>query len=154
MLVSSILPKNVLEDSNFCPSLLGQKFFVCFFGRFENVTTSFWNFLTFSSLIWIKESTMVWALNINHLIKNSLNQIHYRIEPYFTPTQPDWTLFSTLRANLTWPEFLVQNRVQPKKMGRVWPHYFNLFQLLVTLLQAGGGSMRLLLSSGVLSDAW
>ena len=30
MLVSSILPKNELEIFNFCPSLLGQKFFVRF----------------------------------------------------------------------------------------------------------------------------
>ena len=29
-LASSILPKNEFENLNFCPSLLGQKFFVCF----------------------------------------------------------------------------------------------------------------------------
>ena len=29
-MVSSILPKNELENSNFCPSLMGQKFFVRF----------------------------------------------------------------------------------------------------------------------------
>ena len=28
--MSSILPKNELENVNFCPSLLGQKFFVRF----------------------------------------------------------------------------------------------------------------------------
>jgi hypothetical protein len=28
--MSSILPKNELENHNFCPSLLGQKFFVRF----------------------------------------------------------------------------------------------------------------------------
>ena len=33
ILVSSILPKNELENVNFCPSLLGQKFFVCFLGE-------------------------------------------------------------------------------------------------------------------------
>ena len=28
-------PKNELENVNFCPSLLGQKFFVCFLGELK-----------------------------------------------------------------------------------------------------------------------
>ena len=35
ILVSPILPKNKLENSNFCPSLLGQKFFVRFLGELK-----------------------------------------------------------------------------------------------------------------------
>ena len=35
ILLSSILPKNKLEIVHFCPSLLGQEFFACFFGRIE-----------------------------------------------------------------------------------------------------------------------
>ena len=35
-LVSSILPKNELKNSNFCPSLLGQKFFVRFLEELKN----------------------------------------------------------------------------------------------------------------------
>ena len=35
ILVSSILPKNELENVNFCPSLLEQNFFHWFFGRIE-----------------------------------------------------------------------------------------------------------------------
>ena len=34
-LVSPILPKNEHENSNFCPSLLGQKFFVHFLGELK-----------------------------------------------------------------------------------------------------------------------
>ena len=34
-MVSPILPKNELENSNFCPSLLGQKFVVHFLGEFK-----------------------------------------------------------------------------------------------------------------------
>jgi hypothetical protein len=33
--VSSILPKNELENVNFFPSLLGQKFFVRFLGELK-----------------------------------------------------------------------------------------------------------------------
>ena len=35
LIVSSILPKNELENSNFCPSLMGQKFFVRFLEEFR-----------------------------------------------------------------------------------------------------------------------
>ena len=35
-LVSSILPKNELENLNLCPSLLGQKFFVRFLEELKN----------------------------------------------------------------------------------------------------------------------
>jgi hypothetical protein len=35
ILVSLILPKNELENVNLCPSLLGQKFFVCFLGELK-----------------------------------------------------------------------------------------------------------------------
>ena len=35
-LVSSVLQKNKLENSNFCPSLLGQKFFVRFLEELKN----------------------------------------------------------------------------------------------------------------------
>ena len=43
ILGSSILPRNELENFNFCPSLLGQKFFVRFFGRIENTKKTFRN---------------------------------------------------------------------------------------------------------------
>ena len=33
--MSSNLPKNELENTNFCPSLLGQKFFVRFLGELK-----------------------------------------------------------------------------------------------------------------------
>jgi hypothetical protein len=46
--VSSILPKNELENVNFCPSLLGQNFFVRFFGRIEKNKKTLQNQLTFS----------------------------------------------------------------------------------------------------------
>jgi hypothetical protein len=39
--VSSILPKNKLENSNFCPSLLGQKFFVRFLEELKTQRFSF-----------------------------------------------------------------------------------------------------------------
>ena len=39
ILVSSILSKNELENVNFCPSLLRQKFFVRFLGELKNQTT-------------------------------------------------------------------------------------------------------------------
>ena len=47
-LVSSILPKSKLENLNFCPSLLGQKFFLRFLEEFKNYKKSFWNWLNFS----------------------------------------------------------------------------------------------------------
>ena len=40
-LVSSILPKNDLENENFCPSLLGQKFFVRFLEELKKTKSSF-----------------------------------------------------------------------------------------------------------------
>ena len=40
-MVSPILPKNELENSNFCPSLLGQKFFVCFLGELKKTKCPF-----------------------------------------------------------------------------------------------------------------
>ena len=41
-MVPSILPKNKLENSNFCPCLCS------FYGRIENTKKFFWNYLTFS----------------------------------------------------------------------------------------------------------
>ena len=41
ILVSSILPKNELENVNFCPSLLGQTFFVRFFGELKKTKSPF-----------------------------------------------------------------------------------------------------------------
>ena len=40
-LVSSILPKNELENLNFCPCLLWQKFFVCFLKELKIPKISF-----------------------------------------------------------------------------------------------------------------
>ena len=39
--MSSILPKNELENVNFCPSLLGQKFFVRFLGELKKPKSPF-----------------------------------------------------------------------------------------------------------------
>ena len=39
--MSSILPKNELETSNFCPSLLGQKFFVRFLEELKKIKCHF-----------------------------------------------------------------------------------------------------------------
>ena len=39
--MSSILPKNELKDVNFCPSLLGQKFFVRFLGDLKKPKSPF-----------------------------------------------------------------------------------------------------------------
>ena len=39
--MSSILPKNKLENVNFCPSLLGQKFFVRFLGELKKPRSPF-----------------------------------------------------------------------------------------------------------------
>ena len=39
--MSSILPKNELETSNFCPSLLGQKFFVRFLEELKKTKCPF-----------------------------------------------------------------------------------------------------------------
>ena len=39
--MSSILPKNELENSNFCPSLLGQTFFVRFLGELKTPKSPF-----------------------------------------------------------------------------------------------------------------
>ena len=39
--ISSILPKNELENSNFCPSLLGQTFFVRFLGELKTPKSRF-----------------------------------------------------------------------------------------------------------------
>ena len=36
--------KNKLENSNFCPSLLGEKFFVCFLGKLKKTKCSFENY--------------------------------------------------------------------------------------------------------------
>ena len=41
ILVSSILPKNKLENVNFGPSLPGQKFFVRFLGELKNPKSPF-----------------------------------------------------------------------------------------------------------------
>jgi hypothetical protein len=41
LLMSSILPKNELENVNFCPSLLGQKFFVRFLGELKKPKSTF-----------------------------------------------------------------------------------------------------------------
>jgi hypothetical protein len=40
-MVSSILPKNELENVNFCPSLLGQKFFVGFLEEMKKPKSPF-----------------------------------------------------------------------------------------------------------------
>ena len=47
--MSSILPKNELENVNFCPSLLGQKFFIRFLGELKKPKKPFRNYLTFSN---------------------------------------------------------------------------------------------------------
>ena len=39
--MSSILPKNELESVDFCPSLLGQKFFVCFLEELKKPKSPF-----------------------------------------------------------------------------------------------------------------
>ena len=39
--LSSILPKNELANVNFCPSLLGQKFFACFLGELKKTKSPF-----------------------------------------------------------------------------------------------------------------
>jgi hypothetical protein len=39
--MSSILPKNELENFNFCPSLLGQKFFVRFLEELKKPNNPF-----------------------------------------------------------------------------------------------------------------
>ena len=39
--MSPILPKNELENSNFCPSLMGQKCFVRFFGEMKKTKFPF-----------------------------------------------------------------------------------------------------------------
>ena len=39
--MSSILPKNELENLNFCPSLLGQKIFVRFLGELKKPKSPF-----------------------------------------------------------------------------------------------------------------
>ena len=39
--MSSILPKNELENVNFCPNLLGQKFFVPFLGELKKPKSHF-----------------------------------------------------------------------------------------------------------------
>ena len=41
ILVSSILPKNKLENVNFCPCLLGQKFIVSLLGELKKLKSSF-----------------------------------------------------------------------------------------------------------------
>ena len=41
ILMSSILPKNKLKNAKFCPSLLGQKFFVCFLEEFKKPNSPF-----------------------------------------------------------------------------------------------------------------
>jgi hypothetical protein len=41
LLVSSILPKNELENVNFCPCLLGQNFFVRFLGELKKPKSPF-----------------------------------------------------------------------------------------------------------------
>ena len=43
ILLFSILPKNELENVNFCPSLLGQKFFVRFLGELKKTKSLFEN---------------------------------------------------------------------------------------------------------------
>ena len=53
MLVSSILPKNELENLNFCPSLLGQTFFVRFFEELKMPKSPFeinWPFVISKNL--------------------------------------------------------------------------------------------------------
>ena len=39
--VSSILQKNELENFNFCPSLMGQKFFVCYLEELKKTKSPF-----------------------------------------------------------------------------------------------------------------
>jgi hypothetical protein len=39
--MSSILPKNELENPNFCSSLLGQRFFVCFLEELKKTKSPF-----------------------------------------------------------------------------------------------------------------
>jgi hypothetical protein len=41
--VSPILPKDELENVKFCPSLLGQKIFVRFWGKIEKKQKAFQN---------------------------------------------------------------------------------------------------------------
>ena len=54
--MSPKLPKYELENSNLCPSLLGQKFFVRFLGEFKKklylTPTSLTNFETFSGIMY------------------------------------------------------------------------------------------------------
>ena len=71
ILVFSILPKNELENVNFCPSVLGQKFFVRFLGElkkkcpFEINWPLVWNFF---EILWkiINNELPLWP-GSNHL---------------------------------------------------------------------------------------
>ena len=55
--MSSILPKNELENVNFCPSLLRQKFFVRFLGELKTLKFPFeinWPLVRWTLKSWIK----------------------------------------------------------------------------------------------------
>ena len=63
-LASSILPKNEFENLNFCPSLLGQKFFVCFLEELKEPKCPFeiiWPLITVKSTVEIWQNFVAFS---------------------------------------------------------------------------------------------
>ena len=77
--MSSILPKNELENSNFCPSLLGQKFFVRFLEELKNPERHFEiNRSLLLTLSLLSLSLYVWFFKVRSIFKVWF-ELHFRL---------------------------------------------------------------------------
>ena len=116
-------------------------FLILHFWKTGHVAPSIWlaaprHVLQISAVKWSRptqpNSAQIWTLGAQlepKLGSNRVYLVHYRVKPkfkpYLKPTWPNWTFFDPeSQLAKTQPEFWVQNWVQSKKMGRVWPHYF------------------------------
>ena len=121
-MVSPILPKNELENSNFCPSLLGQNFFVSFLGEWKKDKMSFCNLLTFSENNNKQKNKTSWLVikfkcQNSKLVVGSIEQLTYQ-EPQ--PDIIDWYMIWLHLIYLVW---VLYKPVKLNKFPAVKKHY-------------------------------
>ena len=119
---------NVLENSNFCPSLLRQKFFVHFLGKLKKAKYPFeinWPFLM-TLLSWSKTAKCakyrnLWAVpNMSHFVKKKSILLFYNILSDCHNSDEIYYLLNAFRLDkkilLLLFEEIITNRFQAAKV--------------------------------------
>ena len=75
--MSSILPKNELESVNFCPSLLGQKFFLRFLGELKKPKSRFEINWPLVMRDWFSFDFMIFFIFHDYSIFSYFFQVHH-----------------------------------------------------------------------------